>query len=108
MAYDIHLCRTRLEASTTSPVLSFGVQEHATLFCQNKEIFPEFPVTTGLSNYYADAVFVEEELNDLQVELGELEKILRNEKTAHSVVIKIQRVVEMAISQNLKILCFCD
>ena len=106
MAYEIYLTTAdshptaSRELTDCQVVLSWDLQQHATLFCQHKELLDNFPVTNGLSNYYGDVVYMGEEREELKAELIALERSLADDPAACSVIAGILGVAEQAILMN--------
>ncbi len=107
MAFDIHLSKPgSKDVSSTCPVTSLDIHEHATLFCQNKELLPQFFNMNGMSNYYGDVVYSGDEILELKLELAAMAEQLSENETACAIIARIDCIVDRAIREKSAIYCF--
>lgn len=108
MTYDIHTAALNDNPKKSVPMLSLNVQQHASVFCQNKESLRQFPLFDGMSNYYGDTAFFESEKEALREELIELLKIYGHGEAAALFIVELLKIVDQAISDGFEIYCFGD
>ncbi|MBY4679133.1 hypothetical protein [Marinobacterium arenosum] len=106
MHYSIHLGRSRSSARRQPPLVTLDLQQHAAIFCQNKELFVGYPEANGMSNYYGEAIYLGDEIRELRDELIALEKVFNGNDEVHPTLVRLLAVAERAIAKGLDIYCF--
>ncbi len=108
MTYTVHMGASEDAARRASPLIYLDVQNHAVVFCQNKELVRQFPLFSGMSNYYGDMAYLGEEKSELRVELYELMDTFADNLSVGTFIEDLLSVTRRAIADDEEIYCFCS
>jgi GTPase Era involved in 16S rRNA processing len=108
MAYDIYLGLTEKEASMSLPALSIDENLHDYVFMGNDKELQKYTLLSRIQNYYSEAVYQNEELNDFLTELIEFKKIFSIDKRKVKLAEELIKVCNVALKQDVNVYCLGD
>jgi hypothetical protein len=107
MALDIHLASSKAKAEQLHPSLSFDETIHNRIFRDQEKMKKNYPLLSRLSDYYNDAYYAIDEIEDV---INEVKIVMSKEKNTSSIKFLQQflKICDLAINEGKNIYCFCD
>jgi hypothetical protein len=104
---DIHLGQSKDSAAETQPAFKFDEAVHAKVFSGGIDK-SKFQKLSKIRDYYADAMFVTEELPELIKEICEMLKLFSSDEDVAKSLQAFKSTCETASKAKEALFCFAD
>jgi len=105
---DLHLGLSIDSAAKTIPRFQFGESAHAKIFAEPSFVKSKFPKLAKMEDYYADSLYITEELPELIKEIDEAIKQVTNDVAVSKALHTFRSTCEEALKSDMAIFCFAD
>ncbi|MGV6857387.1 MAG: hypothetical protein ACWA5X_00280 [bacterium] len=108
MSLDFHIAKNKKEAPMKYGGAYFDEDIHETIFYKSGLLEGGFMYFRRMEDYYKDASYIGEEIEELLAEIKVLEKSFSENNAVFSQLNEIKRMCQKAIDKKLNLWVYCD